>query len=577
MLRNMFSFADVSYLTGPILEKELLVLSRRRRYYVLRFLYIIVLTLFAGAVFSSVASSSSSIYTVSRMSEAGRTITVFMVFFQFVISQGLSVIFLSTAISEEMHKRTLGILMTTPISSLQIVLGKLFSRFILLFLLLAMGLPLLAVIRVFGGVPWDFLISSFFIIFTSALFAASVSLFFSIFTRQALQAISRTFLFFILIYYVPLIVQPLAYFAWGINIPLDFLVFANPFYVLGVNIIGMTNPRFSFSLSWTLCCLVMTAGAVLFLTLSTIFVRRAALAQITGQAVFGSLRKERLTTGQRAAQGGSIAQGRVIPVKGPPIIWKDVRLYFTSVKKLKSKMAIVLFAGILLIAYGYCFWEGVFEESGTHIAFVCIYLFVGLFQTASIASSSITGERETKTWELLMTTPLTDKQIVLGKITGSIIRSWPFLFLALAHIIVFILLQRIHYAAFLPLVIVFICSFYLASAAGVMVSSLCRRSLWSSGITMFLFLSSMIPCCTPIGFLGSPLVIAGGILFYTAGKEAAAKSLMELVYNDYFLGFGQDSRFLVAFLYLAGILAIYFLAGFISYIISKHNVRFKIY
>ena len=577
-LKNFLFSIDLSNFTGPILNKELRILSRQKRYYVLRSVYIGIIIFFTAAIFSSVASFNSGLYTVSRMSEAGRAVIITVVTIQFIISQALSVIFLSASISEEMHKRTLGILMTTPISSLQIVLGKFFSRLLVLVLLLALALPLLAVVRVFGGVPGVFLPSSFCIILTSAFFAGSVSLFFSIFSRHGLQTVSKTFLFLLLFYCIPLIVRLSADLIWNKHISLAYIDLSCPFVVLFGNIASITNPRMPFYNSGVLCCIVMFSGAVLFLVLSTIFVRKAALSQITGQAFWGSKRKERLLNSRKAVNADSISSGRILPVKGPPIVWKDVTVYFSAFRKLKSKLGAALFIVIAMIAYGTGAGELIFNEKWSHIVFICTFLLLGLLQAASLASSSITSEKEAGTWELLMTTPLTEKQIAAEKIISSAVRSWPFMFLAIGHIIFFIFLGYIHYAALLPVAAIFVVSFFVASAVGVMISSLCRRSLWSSGVTMFIFISALVPFCAPGSFLGNPLFVTGSILNYTAGREVAEDSLMELVYNSSFADLaGKNAGWIVALSYLAGVLAIYFLGIIICYLIAKNNIRYRIY
>ena len=128
---------------------------------------------------------SSGLYSVSRMAEAGKNIVMTIVWFQFCATQFLAVIMLSTAINDEVYNRTLGVLMTTPITSFQIVMGKLLGKLLQLILLLAISLPLLAIVRMFGGVPWDYIISSLCITLTTVIFAGSVSLFFSIFSRRA--------------------------------------------------------------------------------------------------------------------------------------------------------------------------------------------------------------------------------------------------------------------------------------------------------------------------------------------------------------------------------------------------------
>ena len=168
-------------LTGPIFDKELRVSSRRRRNYVVRFFYVVLLTVFLALVWIEVMGRrGSAVYQISRMAETGQFVTIYLVWFQFCVTQLLAVILLSNSISDEIYNRTLGLLMTTPINSFQIVVGKLSSKLLQLFLLMAISLPLLAIIRVMGGVPWNYVISSLCINLTVIIFIGSLSLFFSI-------------------------------------------------------------------------------------------------------------------------------------------------------------------------------------------------------------------------------------------------------------------------------------------------------------------------------------------------------------------------------------------------------------
>jgi len=168
-----------SWLTGPIFDKELRVSSRRQRNYVLRAAYVALLAVFVVAVWlEQVANvSSSRLFSATRMAEAGKRIVIIIVWFQFYATQFLAVIMLSTSINDEVDRGTLNTLMTTPITSFQIVMGKLLSKLLQIILLLAISLPLLALVRVFGGVPWDYVVSSLCITLSAVIFAGSVSLF----------------------------------------------------------------------------------------------------------------------------------------------------------------------------------------------------------------------------------------------------------------------------------------------------------------------------------------------------------------------------------------------------------------
>ena len=58
------------------------------------------------------------------MASVGQAIITAVLWFQFLTSQVIAIVMLSTSISDEIYKRTLGTLMTTPIRSFQIVVGQ---------------------------------------------------------------------------------------------------------------------------------------------------------------------------------------------------------------------------------------------------------------------------------------------------------------------------------------------------------------------------------------------------------------------------------------------------------------------
>jgi len=64
----------------------------------------------------------------------------------------LAPLFMAGAIASEQSGKTYNILLTTPLSNLQIVLGSLAGRLFFVLGLLLSGLPLFAVVLVFGGV-----------------------------------------------------------------------------------------------------------------------------------------------------------------------------------------------------------------------------------------------------------------------------------------------------------------------------------------------------------------------------------------------------------------------------------------
>ncbi len=357
----------LSRLAGPIFDKEMRVSSRRRRNYVLRFLYIGLFTFLVAVTWlDSLVRATSSVYQASRMASAGQAIVTTILWFQFLTAQALAVVMLSTSISDEIYKRTLGVLMTTPIGSFQIVIGKLMSRLLQIVLLLAISLPLLAVVRVFGGVPWDFLLCGLCVTLTTVVFVGSLSLFFSIFTRQAYAAIIQTILATGFLFGgIPVL---LAFLTDGVVSPptvLRWLSYFNPFVVMGAAMEALYSARPTVLFVWPLHCAVMLGLSALLLLLAMFFVRKAALRQVGG--IVDSSR-------------GTNPQSTIRRVQGPPVLWKERRAPLFGRRKLRRIAEIVCgvaILGLLLLTYGLCLTER--NCSGTQRRTLC---------TASSSSAS---------------------------------------------------------------------------------------------------------------------------------------------------------------------------------------------
>lgn len=453
---------SLSWLTGPIFDKELRVSSRRRRNYVLRFTYLALLTAFVALVWiQRTRFGGSGVYRVSRMAEAGKQIVACTVWFQFIATQIVAVIMLSTSISDEIYNRTLGLLMTTPINSFQIVMGKLLSKLLQLVLLLAISLPLMAVVRVFGGVPWSYVVSSLSITLSTAIFLGSLSLFYSIFTRKAyvviiLTALTAGALFAL----IPL----LGFMAWH---TLDLrtvissktlatvLLLPNPYYNLFFNTVFMLEPRAGagapWIAAWELHCGVILAASAVLLFISVLRVRKVALRQATGQLSTTS-RKRRAGKNSSippVASEGSAARTR--RVKGPPIVWKELRFPLLGRRRVVSLIVIGLCLVTLFATYLLCSWESILDEEGVHCTYAVVFMAIGMLFSTVLASTCITSEKEARSWPLLMATTLNDGEILLGKFIGILRRCFPAWLLLLGHMILFSLAGIIHPVAIFQL------------------------------------------------------------------------------------------------------------------------------
>jgi ABC-type transport system involved in multi-copper enzyme maturation permease subunit len=567
------------WLTGPIFDKELRVSSRRKRNYVLRSAYIALLTVFVAVAWWNTvnAGGGSPAYQASRMAEAGKYVITTILWFQFVTIPLIAVVMLSTAINSEIHQRTLGVLMTTPISSVQVVVGKLLSKLLQLILLLGISLPILSIVRVFGGVPWDYVISGLCITLTAAVFAGSISLLLSIYTRHAHSVIVRTILICFLLYVAPLGVFALLRTLYGVVGVDAVFPYINPFVAMSIHTGQMLVPSSVGSgMIWPVHCAIMLGGSAFLLAVSTVSVRRVGLRQAAGQTgAFSSWRERRAGKRNRQTRAVSpVTAGKIRRVKGPPIIWKEMTTAFIKRRTLSNIIGAVAAGLILVAAYGICAYEGVLGDKSTHIGFVVMYVCVGLFRTSTFAATSVTSEREAQTLAMLLATPLERRQIVLGKIFSSCLQSRAVWLLLGAHIVLFALTRCIHPAAIVPLAVLTASSALMVAAVGVAISSSCRRSATAAAINMIVFLWMTVPLCVPLptAFF-SPLFLTGVILNIAGGSDVAPIPFYRL---DYPFSSGAGGLF-ISVVALLGIVTIYLFAAGVCIAIANTNLRRKIF
>ncbi len=546
-----------SWLTGPIFDKELRVSSRRRRNYALRFAYLAILTVFVVLVWHSMVKfQGAAAFRISQMSEAGLAIITTIIMFQFVATQLIAVVMLSTSISDEIYNRTLGLLMTTPINSFQIVMGKLFSKLLQIILLLAISLPLLATVRVFGGVPWDYVISSICITLTAIIFAGVLSLYFSISGRRAYAVILKTlftlgtiYLFIpIMVFLIsqslaPVISQPLMY--------LFIVMLPNPFVIMEYNTMAMMSPGtggiIPIQLLWPLHCGVMLGASVLLIAWSMRIVRRVALRQAAGQLDPTAKNKHKLKKKLSLKTAISHGQsGLIRHVKGSPVVWKELRAPIIQGGRKKNIIGLVITIIALLITYAVNMKEKLLDEDFAHVAYTLIFVILGLITNIVLSATTITTEKETRSWPILLATSMGDWQILIGKFIGVFRRCLPIWLLLAGHLVIFITVKYIHPIAVVHLAILITWIVVFLSGSGLYFSARLKRTTSAviANFALALILWAVIPVL--LGLVATithedniletyisanPVLQAFVIMFGAGGSYNATRSLSHLNYE----------------------------------------------
>src|SRR5918995_6953219 len=192
---RMSSFARTAGGIAAIGVKELRGRMRGRRAFAILTIYLFLLAAFALMAEKLIESQYTTGFggTNAAASPAiGQGI-----FAALLMLMTLQVVFLAPsstagAVSLEREKQTLELLVTTPISSFAIVIGKLLSALIYVFLLIAASIPLMATVFVFGGVGPEDVIKGYIVLIVTAIGLGSFGLLCSSLVKRTTAATAIT-------------------------------------------------------------------------------------------------------------------------------------------------------------------------------------------------------------------------------------------------------------------------------------------------------------------------------------------------------------------------------------------------
>jgi ABC-type transport system involved in multi-copper enzyme maturation permease subunit len=189
-------WAGLFTLFGPVLVFDLVRAARRRRYFFVRMLYagMLAIILFWGYfLVYTIASERNRSLTNNDMVEFSSGIFYTIMIVQFGIAALLTPAYTAGAIAEEKDRKTLPFLLATDLRDREIILGKLLSRLLNLTLFVLTGLPILSFLQFVGGVDPGLLLAGFAATFLTMLGLASLSIFNSVLTKKARDAIVMTY------------------------------------------------------------------------------------------------------------------------------------------------------------------------------------------------------------------------------------------------------------------------------------------------------------------------------------------------------------------------------------------------
>jgi len=190
---------------ATIMVKELRSRFRGRRAFVTITIYLAVLAVIAYGAYVSVAPAARlqgqigfdrggfGLTGATASASVGQAIFTMLSVVQLLLVCFIAPAFTAGAISLEREKQTLDLLVATPMRPGGIVIGKLFSALAFVILLILAGIPVSALVLMYGGASVSDIVQQQVVLFVSAIGFGVVGLFFSALVKRTQTATVLTY------------------------------------------------------------------------------------------------------------------------------------------------------------------------------------------------------------------------------------------------------------------------------------------------------------------------------------------------------------------------------------------------
>jgi ABC-type transport system involved in multi-copper enzyme maturation permease subunit len=185
---------------NPILLRVVENGGKRRRDLFIRCAYLALLIV---VVILSITNKNLGDASLAELAKTSVNVFQSLSYFQLALVALLAPVFTAGSITQEKDSQTYDILLSTPLTNGQIVLGSLLSRLFFIIILLISGIPIFCITQIFGGVSTGSIFVSFLIAAATAFVTGSLAMAIATFKVGSRRTIFGFYLF-IVIYLVGL-------------------------------------------------------------------------------------------------------------------------------------------------------------------------------------------------------------------------------------------------------------------------------------------------------------------------------------------------------------------------------------
>ncbi len=417
-------------LIGPIFTRELNTAPRRMRFYLGRAVYAAGLVGLISTAWLLV-TGTQEVRSVGDMARFGSTLFQILAPLQMALALFFSAVLAATAVAQEKDRRTLVLLLLTSLSNSELVLGKLFSSLLQVFVLLLAGAPIFLMVTLFGGVSLSQVGWVYAVTLAAVLAAGSLGSAVALWREKTFQTLAIVFLAIVSWLASTEVLLAAGRTGWlggagritqweaGLSPWRAILLASRPNLGLGS---GGASPSLA---------IFVAASIGIAAVANAIAIWRVRIWNPSRETQFRRVEEERFQRGVSPANLPAASSPSRLPasveslsphaarqktreVWDNPILWREVRTWAHGRKVLAIRVAYLS----LFVLSALAVRTAVAEGGSIPLALVPLVV-LSLMLVNALAVTSITNERDLGALDLLLVTDVTPPEFVWGKIGGA--------------------------------------------------------------------------------------------------------------------------------------------------------------
>lgn len=177
---------------GPVFVREAVTAPRRPALYLMRGIYVAGLLLVMCTAWLMLTGGAQVVRNLGDMARFSAILFQILAALQLAIAISFSAFVAASMVAHEKDRRTIILLLLTELSDSELVLGKLGASLLHVGSMLLAGLPVLALTTLWGGVGWDQIVRVLLIVAATSLAAGSLGTMIALWRDKTFQTLALT-------------------------------------------------------------------------------------------------------------------------------------------------------------------------------------------------------------------------------------------------------------------------------------------------------------------------------------------------------------------------------------------------